>query len=72
MAEKNENKSAIVSIRIIQAIALGIFALGLSLMSGDYSSYVKSPFSSISMTTTIFGLFGIIITEIMARQAKRW
>jgi len=69
---KIENKNLVVTFRMFQAIFLGIFALGLSMISGDYLGYIKSPISSLSMTTTIFGLLGAIITGILAKQSEKW
>ena len=68
---KKNNKYNIIC-RVFQAICCGIFALGISMIAGDYTTFIKSPISTLSITTTIFGFFGIIITEIMARQSKKW
>lgn len=70
--EKVENRNTKIAFRIFQAIFLGIFALGLSLCAGDFSVYVKSPISSFSLTTMIFGLIGAITTGILAKQSERW
>ena len=72
--EKKEvkNKSVVVTFRIFQAICFGVFALGLSLIAGDYSGHVKSWMSTTGITTTIFGLIGAIITGILAKQSERW
>ena len=66
-----ENKITVI-FRIIQAICLGVFSLGLSLVLSDYTSFIEVPISSIAITTTTFGLIGAVITEILARQSKRW
>lgn len=68
----SETSNTTITFRIFQAICLGVFALGLSMMSGDYLGYIKSPISSFSVTTTIFGLLGAIITGILAKQSEKW
>ena len=74
MVEKDErkNKNVVVTFRILQAVCFGVFALGLSMGAGDYSGFIKSPFSTLSITTTIFGLMGSIITGVLSKQAERW
>jgi uncharacterized protein YacL len=75
MSEKKEerkNKNLVVTFRIFQAICFGLFALGLSLMAGDWMGAIESPISSMSMATTIFGLIGAIITEILAKNCEDW
>ena len=66
------NKSVVITFRLFQAFCFGVFALGLSMMAGDYGSYIKSPFSTLSLITTIFGLLGSIISGILAKQAENW
>ena len=70
--QKDKNRNAQVTFRIFQAIFFGILALGISSMFGDVSSYMKSPISTFSITTTIFGLIGSIITGILANKCKDW
>ena len=70
--KERKNKSIVITFRIFQAICFGVLALGLSMMAGDYSAFVKSPLSAISITTTIFGLVGSIITGILAKQSEKW
>jgi branched-subunit amino acid permease len=72
MEKKNDKKRSVVAFKMIQAIFLGIMALGLSMMGGDVSSAMKLPFSSFSLTTTVFGIIGAIITEIFSRKAEKW
>jgi len=69
---EKESKKIIVTFRVFQAICLGIFALGLSMIAGDYTGFIKSPISSISMTTTIFGGMGALVTGILAKQSENW
>jgi hypothetical protein len=69
---EQQSKKTVVTFRIFQAICLGIFALGLSMIAGDILGYVKSPISSFSMTTTIFGGLGAIISGILAKQSEKW
>lgn len=70
--KERKNLKTVVTFRIIQAFSLGLFAFGLSMAFGDYTESVDSPLSSFSTTTTIFGLFGSIITEILARKSENW
>ena len=70
--EKEQQKNIRVTFRVFQAIFFGMMAIGISLMFGDVSSYVKSPISSFSITTTIFGLAGSIITGVLANKSKNW
>ena len=70
--EKLERKNLIVTFRVFQAIFFGVFALGLSLISGDITGAFEFPISNFSMTTTIFGLLGAIITGILSKQCENW
>lgn len=70
--EEIKNRKLIVTFRVFQAIFLGIFALGISSISGHVSVAVGVPTSSVSITTTIFGLIGSIITGILANKCKDW
>ena len=60
------------SARLVQALFIGIFVLGISMMLGDYSSTVKLPFSSLSLSTTVFGGLGALVSEFVAKRAKEW
>jgi len=70
--ERKEVSGTVVTFRIFQAIFLGVFVMGLSMMAGDYSTFVKSPISALSITTTIFGLGGALISGFQANRAERW
>jgi hypothetical protein len=70
--EKQERKNLIITFRVFQAIFFGVFALGLSLISGDITGAFEVPVSNFSMTTTIFGLLGAIITGILSKQCENW
>jgi len=70
--EEPKNRNLQVTFRVLQAIFFGILALGISSMSGDFSSYLKSPVSSFSIMTSIFGLMGSIITGRLAKNSKDW
>lgn len=77
MVEKNieiehKNKSIIITFRIFQALFFGLFALGISMGLGDYTKFIESPISQLSIVTTIFGLMGSIITGILAKQSEKW
>ncbi|MFA6089600.1 MAG: hypothetical protein WC755_07080 [Candidatus Woesearchaeota archaeon] len=69
---ERKNKSLIVTFRVLQSLCFGVFALGLSFMAGDYTAFIKTPFSTMAITTTIFGLMGSVITGIMAKQCENW
>lgn len=60
-----------VGVRCAQALCMGIFTLGLSMMVGDVSGAVKFPVSAMSITTTLFGGMGTIICEFYARWLER-
>jgi hypothetical protein len=67
-----EHNNYEISFRVIQSVFVGIFALGLSSGIGDYCQYLKLPFSTFSITSFVFGIIGIIATEIISRVAKKW
>lgn len=69
---EEKNKDVVIGIRGIQAIMLGIFALGLSMMLGDICGAINIPISSFSLTTTMFGAMGSILCEFFARKAEKW
>lgn len=58
--------------RIGQALSLGIFTLGISMIIGDYLPTITTLIKPLSITTTVFGFMGTLLTELMARQARRW
>lgn len=66
------NKSIVVTFRILQSICFGVFALGLAMGLGDYGKAVSWPFSNISITTTVFGLIGALITGNQAKACEKW
>jgi len=70
--QERNNKSIVVTFRILQSISYGVLALGLSMGLGDYGKVVSWPFSNISITTTIFGLIGSVITGIQAKACEKW
>lgn len=70
--KEKPNKQIIITFRLFQALCFGIFALGLAMIAGDYSTFVKSPISTLSIMTTLFGLLGSIISGILAKQAANW
>jgi len=71
---KKDNKSLIKNTRIMQAIFIGIFALGLSMSLGDIKVDYESlkSLSSFSLTTTVFGFMGALSCEWFARKAIKW
>ena len=72
MKKKFDSKDLVRNVRIAQALMLGVFVLGISMMTGDYADSVDSPFSTLSITTTLFGFAGTIVCEIFARRAEKW
>ena len=75
MAEKEQerkNQSIVITFRIFQAICFGMVALGVSSIAGDFSAYYKSPLSSFSIVTTVFGIIGSVITGKLAGDAEKW
>ena len=75
MTEKiteRKNKNVIITFRVFQALCFGIFALGLSLIAGDYTTFVKSPISAMSITTTMFGLVGALVCGWASNRAEEW
>ena len=67
-----ENRNAVITFRVFQAIFFGILALGISSMGGDISKVINIPISMFSVTTTVFGLLGAIITGTLANKCKDW
>ena len=58
--------------RVFSILFLAIFVLGVSMMLGEGSTDIHVPFSSLSITTTVFGLMGFALSELTARRAERW
>jgi len=67
-----KNKEVIIVFKILQSCCFGIFALGLSMGLGDYSKAISLPFSNISITTTVFGGIGALITGIQSKLCEKW
>ena len=65
-------KKAYAASKLFQMVFLGIFILGISMMFGEGSATTSSPFSSLSITTTIFGAAGAFLSELSARTTRRW
>jgi hypothetical protein len=70
--EEDKRKNLVVTFRVFQSLFFGLFALGISLIFGDISKAVEFPVSSFSITTTIFGIIGAIITGNLANKCKDW
>ena len=70
--KEEKTKQYVIIFRVIQSFFVGLFALGVSLIIGDYTEYVQTPISSIAIVTTIFGLIGAVLTEFYARKAENW
>lgn len=70
--EEPKNRNTQITFRIFQAIFFGMLALGISSMFGDVSGAMKIPLSTFSVTTTIFGLIGSIVTGILSNKCKDW
>ncbi len=62
----------LVRFRLLQFVFLAIFALGISSMSGEYTAYMKLPFSVFSLDCTIFGVIGVAISEIFSKLSAKW
>lgn len=71
-SKEPKNRNAQITFRIFQAIFFGILALGVSSMFGDVSGAMHIPLSTFSVTTTIFGLIGSIVTGSLANKCKDW
>ena len=69
---ERKNKNVTITFRVFQALCFGIFALGLSLIAGDYTTFIQSPISAMSIGTTIFGLLGAITCGYAANRAEEW
>jgi len=69
---EHKNKGIVVTFRIFQAIFYGVFALGVSMALGDYTTFVKSPISQLSIVLTVFGLIGAGITGALSKQSEKW
>jgi hypothetical protein len=69
---ERRNKSIYTTFRILQAIFLGIFALGLSNGIGEYLGFLQIPIGTFSVTTTLFGMIGSIMTGVLAKQSETW
>ena len=41
-------------------------------MMGEYTKYINLPFSVFSITTTMFGLIGSLVTGNLAKQSEKW
>ena len=70
--DEHKNKNVVVTFRIFQAIFFGVFALGVSMALGDYSIYIESPISQLSIVLTVFGLMGVAITGMLSKQSEKW
>jgi uncharacterized protein YacL len=70
--DKPKHNNGEIYARIAQSVFFAILALGVSSGAGDYAKFVASPFSQFSVTAFVFGLIGIVVTEIIARVAKKW
>ena len=70
--EEKKHNNVEITARILQSICLGLLALGISSGLGDLGKVMHSPFSQFSITSTVFGLIGTIMTEIIARMSRKW
>jgi len=71
MKEKKHGTVEITA-RVLQSVCLGILALGVASGLGDYGKAISLPFSQLSITTSVFGLMGTVITEVIARMSRKW
>lgn len=70
--KENKNRSLRITFRVFQAIFFGILALGISSMFGDIGSSIGIPISTFSITTTIFGLIGALISGNLSNKCRDW
>jgi len=70
--EEKQNKGIIITFKVFQAVFFGVSALGVSMLFGDYIKSIQSPFSIISVTMTVFGIIGVIITGVLSKSAEKW
>lgn len=61
-----------VRFRMLQFFFLAIFTLGISSMTGEYGAAANWPFSVFSIDSMLFGLIGVVISEVFARISQRW
>jgi hypothetical protein len=55
-------------LRLVQGITMGITTLGAASMLSDMSVATGMPFSPFSLTTTVFGIGGSLVCELMVRR----
>lgn len=72
MVETKKSSNLLKNIRIVQAIFLGLFTLGISMCFGDIAPSLNIPVSGLSITTTFFGAMGYLMCEWFARKATEW
>lgn len=68
IAATADNLSLKTKIRLLQALMLGVFTLGVAMTTSDLAGYYKFPISAFSLTTMLFGAGGSVICEIFARK----
>lgn len=70
--EEKSNKNLSITFRVFQAIFLGMFALGISMILGEITNAIQLPISNFATTTTAFGLIGAGLTGNLANKCKNW
>lgn len=66
-----DDRMIISNIRIVQAISIGIMTLGVSMGAGDLAQVAELAISSLSITTSLFGFVGTVMSEIMIGRIKK-
>ena len=67
----NWPKNVKIFARVAQGIFFGVFLLGVSMIFGDLAPIIDLPISPLSMTTTVYGVLGMIACEFVAWRAGR-
>lgn len=69
--DETKKMEMISNLRIVQAVSVGIMTLGVSMAAGDLAKMADIAVSSLSITTTLFGLVGTIMSEFMIGRIKK-
>lgn len=70
---QSENKKRYwVFFRMLQFFFLAVLSLGVSGLTGEWVSWQKLPYSIFSIDTTIFGVIGVVMSEVFARLSTKW
>lgn len=70
--QEERKRNIKITFRIFQAFFFGLFALGISMISGDLVEVTTIPISNFSIATTIFGIVGALITGKLSKDCENW